>query len=134
MAAPPYSAPADTILKVCKDIGYPPRLSYPFIYLGAVLYGHFRLNACTALEAVRHAKIPVLLIHGEADRLVPCAMSSLIASNCASSVTVATFPGAGHGLSYMVDPAKFERVIFDFLNNIPQIKPAICETFRNSMN
>ena len=134
MADSPYCAPSDIILKVCKDMGYPPKLCYPFICLGAFLYGGFRLNTCTAMDAVRHAKVPVLLIHGEEDRLVPCEMSTVIAAHCASSVTVATFPGAGHGLSYMVDPAKFERIVFDFLNKIPQISPWICETFRNSMN
>ena len=133
MADSPYSAPADIILKVCKDMGYPPKLSYPFIWLGALLYGHFRLDRCTAMEAVRHAKVPILLIHGEDDRLVPCDMSRSIAENCTAPVTVCTFADAGHGLSYMTDPLGFERAIFDFLNKLPQISPHIRDDFKNSM-
>lgn len=133
MADSPYAAPADIILKVCKDLHYPPKPAYPFIWLGALLFGGFRLDGCTAREAVRHAKVPILLIHGEDDRLVPCSMSSVIAANCASPVTVSTFPGAGHGLSYMVDPERFERTVFDFLNKIPQIAPFIREDFKKSM-
>ena len=133
MADSAYAAPADIILKVCKDLHYPPKLAYPFIYLGAMLFGGFRLDSCTARDAVRHAKVPILLIHGEDDRLVPSAMSNIIAENCASPVTVRTFPDAAHGLSYMVDPERFERVIFDFLNKIPQIEPFILEDFKKSM-
>lgn len=133
MADSPYAAPADIILKVCKDEGYPPRLSYPFIWLGALLFGRFRLDGCTAREAVRHAKVPILLIHGEDDRLVPCSMSTEIAGACASRVTIRTFPGAGHGLSYMVDPRRYEREIFAFLSRIPAISPWIREDFKNSL-
>lgn len=133
MADSPFAAPADIILKVCRDLHYPPALAYPFIYLGALLFGGFRLNACTAREAVRRAKVPILLIHGEDDRLVPCAMSTVIAENCGSPVTVRTFPEAGHGLSYMMDPVRFEQIVFDFLNNIPEISPLIREEFKKSM-
>ena len=133
MADSPYSAPADIILKVCKDEGYPPKLSYPFIWLGGLLYGRFRLDACTAKDAVRAAKVPILLIHGEDDRLVPCDMSSQIAAACAAPVTVSTFAGAGHGLCYMLDPVRYERIIFDFLNKIPQISPWISKDFKKSM-
>lgn len=133
MADSPYSAPADIILKVCRDEGYPPKLSYPFIWLGALLFGRFRLDGCTAKEAVRHANVPILLIHGEDDRLVPCEMSSEIAALCASPVTVATYPGCGHGLCYMLEPRQYEQDVFEFLDRIPLISPAISEDFKNSL-
>jgi len=129
LADSPYSAPSAIIEKVCSDLHYPVTLCRPFLHLGAWLFGHFRLNTCTAKEAVRNAKVPVLLIHGEDDRLVPCAMSFEIAGCCASPATVATFPEAGHGLSYMVDPLRYERVVYDFLKQIPEVGTQISKAF-----
>ena len=73
--------------------------------------------------------MPILLIHGEDDHFVPCEMSREIAANCASRVVVQTFPGAGHGLSYLVDPQRYERVVFDFLRGVPQVSCAISGEF-----
>ena len=134
MADSPYSSPADIILKVCKDMGYPPKLVYPFVWLGALLFGHFRLDACSAREAVRHATVPILLTHGEDDRLVPVEMSSIIAAACECPCRVYTFPHAGHGLCYLTDPERFEQVVFDFLSNIPAISPFIFNPFKKPMD
>lgn len=125
-----YSAPSAIIEKVCEDLRYPVALCRPFIHLGAWLFGHFRLNSCTARDAVSFSKVPVLLIHGEDDLLVPCSMSHEIAAHCASGSTVCIFPGAGHGLSYLIDPMRYEKIIYEFLKNLPQIAPGISENFR----
>jgi len=129
IADSPYSAPSAIIEKVCADMHYPITLCRPFVHLGAWLWGHFRLNGCTAKEAVRCAKIPILLIHGEDDRLVPCSMSTEIAACSPSLTIVQTFPGAGHGLSYLIDPLRYERVVYEFLCKIPQIAALISENF-----
>ena len=125
MADSPYSSPVAIIQKVCKDDGYPVTLCTPFLYLGARIFGNFRLGSCTAKEAVRESQVPILLIHGEDDRFVPCDMSLEIAANCVSPVEVATFPGAGHGLSYMTDPLRYEKTVADFLCSIPSVQDKI---------
>lgn len=122
MADCPYDSPAGIICKVCKDRKMPTKLAFPFIHGSAVTMAHFRLNAASASEAVRHAKVPILLIHGEDDRFVPCEMSHNIYKNCASPARLHTFPGAGHGLSYMTDPLRYEAVVLDFLESIPEIQ------------
>ena len=114
IADSPYSSPADIIKKVCKDEGYPPFL-YIFAELGARIFGGFRLRSCTALEAVKHSTIPILLIHGEDDRMVPCDMSRKIANACPAQCTILTIPDAGHGLGYMTDPPAYEQAVMDFL-------------------
>lgn len=129
LADSPFSAPIAIIEKVCKDMHYPVLLCRPFLYLGARLFGKFHLGECNAKDSVRKSTVPILLIHGEADHFVPCEMSGEIAACCASSVTVHTFPGAGHGLSYMVDPVRYEKVIYEFLCTIPNIKDKINEDF-----
>ena len=67
----PYSSPKCIIQKVCKEMGFPPSLTFPFIRLGGLLFGHFDICKTTASEAVRHSKVPILIIHGESDGFVP---------------------------------------------------------------
>ena len=55
---------------------------------------------------------------GNADAFVPCEMSREIREACASPVRLETFPGAGHGLSYLSDPARYGRVVGEFLHSI----------------
>ena len=131
LADSPYSTPSAIIEKVCADMHYPVVLCRPFIHLAALVFGRFQLNGSTAKKAVAASKVPILLIHGEDDRLVPCSMSSEIAHCCASAVSVHTFPDAGHGLSYLIDPIRYEKVIYDFLMTIPSIADKISESFQN---
>ncbi len=114
----PYSSPKEIILKVCKESGLPPKLIYPFIRLGAFLFGHFHLEESSAVTAVQHAKVPVLLIHGADDSFVPCSMSSEIEKACKAPVTLVTVPGAGHGRSYLVDPKRYEAAVLKFMETV----------------
>ena len=112
----PYSSPKEIIMKVCSDMKLPARLMYPFVRLGAKLYGHFDLEVADAAEAVCHAKVPILLIHGEDDRFVPCSMSQKIferfkEANPDGNMLLETFPGAGHGISFMEDEVRYGRII-----------------------
>ena len=121
----PYSSPVDIIEKVCKDEHYPVSLCRPFLHLSARVLGRFRLKESSAAQAVAKAKIPILLIHGEDDKLVPCQMSHEIARANPEQITVVTFPNAGHGLCYMTDPRRYEYVICQFLCRIPAIQTHI---------
>lgn len=129
IADSPYSSPAAIIEKVGVDNHYPMAICRPFLYLGAFIFGRFNLNEVTAKDAVSKCKIPILLIHGEDDRFVPCEMSREIAAKCVSRVDVKTFPEAGHGLCYMVDPKRYEHVVYNFLNSIPSLTGTIRPEF-----
>lgn len=115
VADSPYSRAEDIIGTVGRDMGLP---GAPVILLArcaARVFGGFRLGDASPLDAVRRAKVPVLLFHGEADRLVPCAMSGVLQENCASAVRRYTYPNAGHGLSYLVDREGYTAAVVDFL-------------------
>ena len=117
----PYSSPKEIIMKVGRDMKLPMKLLYPLVKLGAKLYGHFDLEAADAAEAAAHAKVPVLLIHGEDDRFVPCSMSTKIydtfkSANPEGDIIFETFPGAGHGLSFMEDEARYGMLVDRALN------------------
>lgn len=118
MADCPYSSPRNIIKKVCGDMHLPAGLMYPFIKLGAKLFAGFDLEESSALTAVTCAKIPILLIHGEDDRFVPCDMSREIHKSCTAPIIFETIPGAGHGLSYMVAPKKYEEITINFIKSV----------------
>ncbi|MBQ9168740.1 MAG: prolyl oligopeptidase family serine peptidase [Oscillospiraceae bacterium] len=122
IADSPFSSPIEIIQKVCAEMHYPPKLSYPFILLGAKIFGGFNLLESSAVKSVSHTKIPILLIHGKADFFVPCSMSEEICNASVSRTELHLIPNAGHGLAYMTDPAKYEKITCDFLNTIPQIQ------------
>lgn len=111
----PYSAPGQIIRKVCRDMKMPAALLYPFVVLGALLFGHFKLWESSAVEAVKNTKIPILLVHGQDDLFVPCSMSREIYEACAGPKFFYTIPEAGHGLSYLVDPEKYEGAVSEFV-------------------
>lgn len=121
----PYSSPREIICKVSEDLKVPDWLAYPLIRTGAFLFGGFDLNSASALDAAAQSKIPILLLHGEDDRFVPCEMSREIHRSSNGCTQLATFPGAGHGLSYMVQPERYEQICFAFLKNIPALSDFI---------
>ena len=121
IADSPYSSPEAIIAKVSRDMHLPPALSMPFIRTAARLAG-FSLAECTVADAVRRARIPILIIHGEDDRFVPCEMSAEIAA-ANPSIRRHTFPEAGHGISYMKDTPRYHALVHEFLSGIPGILP-----------
>lgn len=112
----PYSSPREIIAKVAGELGLPARPAAACCALGAAVYGHFRLGSASAAEAVKRTRIPVLLIHGQEDRFVPCDMSRQIGEACAGEKELYTFPKAAHGFSYMTDPEHYESLVTAFLN------------------
>ncbi len=54
-------------------------------------------------DALRFCRIPLLLIHGTADRIVPPEMSQRNFNACAGEKELLLVDGAGHGFSYLVN-------------------------------
>ena len=112
-----YSSPKAIIKKVCKDEKLPPNLVYPFIHLGAKIFGGFNPSRESAVKSVAGCKIPILLIHGDEDLFVPYSMAKEIYESATKSTTVTleTFEGAGHGFSFLCDTERYERVTNAFV-------------------
>ena len=109
-----YSSPKAIICKVIRDMKLPPALGYPFVKLGAKVFGHFDLEADSPEEALKRARVPVIFYHGEADDFVPCDMSRRNYEVCTSRKALITVPGAGHGLSYPVQPKRYLETLKEF--------------------
>ena len=109
-----YSSPKEIIKKVIRQMGLPAELAYPFVKLGARLYGHFDLEETSPEEALRQCKVPVIFFHGENDDYVPCEMSRINYDACTSRKKLVTIPGAGHGLSYPIASEQYLQELEDF--------------------
>lgn len=114
----PYSAPKKIIQKVCREMRVSPALCYPFVAIGAKIFGGFDLEETDALQAVKHSKVPILILHGEADSFVPCEMSEEVRNACPDKVQRHTFPEADHGISYLVDKDRYCKVVQEFLDKV----------------
>lgn len=114
-----YTAPPEILQKVVGEMGYPVRLVYPLIRLGGRVYAGFDTKAASAAEAMEHCTLPVLFIHGEDDRFVPCQMSRENYRLCAATnKRLLTVPNAGHGISYMEDKEAYLNAVKSFLQSV----------------
>ncbi len=125
LADSPYSSPGEIIKKVCNDRHIPAFAAYPIIRVAARVFGGFRLEQCSAFEAVGISPVPILLLHGEDDRFVPCEMSKQLHEISNDCTTLKTFVGAGHGLSYIIEPQCYEKTVFHFLKQFPALEEYI---------
>lgn len=116
-----FSSAKEIIKKCSRDLKIPAELIYPFIKLGAKLFGHFDLEEYTPLEAMKTCKLPVIFFHGEDDAFVPCHMSKDVYDACKSPKKIVTIPKAGHGLVYVVDNDLYFKSVVEFFseNGIP---------------
>lgn len=120
----PYANALEIILQVAKSMPIPLWLTKPFVILGARLYGGFDLLETDACKELSAARIPVLIIHGEADGFVPPEMSDLVSCN-PEFITRHTFPGADHGISCLVDPARYKRIVTEFVEKALNAEHAV---------
>lgn len=112
-----YTSPRDIIRKCLPE--FLPHLPVGPVYavgrLGTRLFGRFDPEDADCRAALAKATAPVLLIHGEADAFVPCAMSRENFDACAAPKRLVTIPGAGHAVAYYVDTPGYERAVTDFM-------------------
>lgn len=114
-----YTAPEAIIKTVIRKYHLPVFPIYPLIRLGGRLFGGFDLEEASAARAMDECDIPVLFIHGGDDRFVPCDMGRENYAHCRSAgKELLIVPGAGHGMSYMVDKTAYLTAVSTFLNKI----------------
>ena len=111
-----YSTAKDIIKIVVKQLKLPPKPVYPFIKLGAKVFGKFNLEETSPIESVKNTNIPIIFYHGEADAFVPMEMSAKLYMACNSKKKIITIPKSGHGLCYLVEPERYVNELKDFIN------------------
>lgn len=109
-----YTSAEDIIKKEIAVMKLPPKLVYPFVRLGARIFGHFDIDETSPIEAVKKSRIPIIFFHGGADTYVPHKMSVENYNACTSEKRFVTIDGAAHGLAFPVDQEKYLHEIETF--------------------
>ena len=98
-----YTSAKEIIKKVMRDMKLPPDILYPFVKLGARLFGGFDIDEFSPIDQVKKSKIPTIFVHGDADDFVPMEMTLANYEACsAEKKQLYIVKGAAHGLAYVV--------------------------------
>ena len=109
-----YTSAKDIIKKVIRDMKLPDNLLYPFVRLGAILFGRFDPDANSPIASMPNCRVPVIFFHGDEDAFVPQSMSEENHAECSAPKHLVITPGAGHGLCFPVDVDTYVKEIANF--------------------
>ena len=113
-----YTSPKAIIKKVIREMHYPVFPTFALVRLGGMLFGGFDIEEYSAVQAMEKCDIPVLFIHGDDDRFVPCDMGRENHRHCrAEGKKLLIVPNAGHGMSYMSDKRAYLGTVSEFLKS-----------------
>lgn len=94
---------------------------FPLMYTTDLLsraVADFPFRGWSTEQSLRNARIPVLMLHGLADTFVPPEHSRRSAAACASPCELLEVEGAGHGMSYLVDPDTVKAKLDAFFESV----------------
>lgn len=101
-----------------QNLHIPPEPVLPFFELLARRLYDYRVREVSPIEAVRNADVPICLIHGNADTLIPCSHSEALFAACRSARSeLHLIDGAGHAQSVVSDPEEYEKIVRSFLKS-----------------
>ncbi len=114
-----YTSAKDIIKKVIVDMKLPPNLLYPFVRLGARIFGGFNIDEFSPNEQVKKSKIPTIFVHGDADDFVPREMTERNYKDCSSDKKeLYIVKEAAHGLAYAVAKDDYLEKLTEFFKPI----------------
>lgn len=111
-----YSSPMDILRHVGAGMHLPLPLIMPAVLWLCRVVGRFDPYEASAKEAVATSPLPKLFVHGRADDFVPYAMGEELFAAAGGEKTLVSVEGAGHGLSYLVDPARILEALAAFFD------------------
>ena len=111
-----YTSPKEIIQKVLKQIKFPTFIFYPIIKVGAKIFGGFDLEEASPIEAIKNAKVPVILFHGTEDKMCPYQMSVELNKANPNNTQLILIEKAGHCLGYLIESDLYLNSMRDFFN------------------
>lgn len=110
-----FTSPYEIVLKVVNETLH---FNAKFLMWGVnfwcKLIAGFDLKEFNSVEILKTAKRPILFIHGTNDELVPVEMTKRAYEACTSEKQLVLVEGAGHGLSYILEPQRVKDAFTNF--------------------
>ena len=114
-----FSSAKAIIYKIVSEMKISPKIFYPFVKLGGMVFGRFNVDETSAVEAVKNCKIPVLFVHGEKDEFVPVSMGEQNFNACAApKKKFVVIKGAGHGVAFPAAPEEYIAQVKEFFSYV----------------
>lgn len=112
----PYSKPREIIEETLKNtLNMNPKFFYPFANMSSIIFGHANLSKDDANQHVKNSKAKIMIIHGDSDTVVPHKLSYRIYENNKDKVRYELFPNTDHGISYLADKPRYQRIVKEFV-------------------
>ena len=77
----------------------------------------FDFKEANVADAAGRARLPMLVIHGQADVVVPAWMGEEIYENCPTDKQILRVPDAGHNVSFFHANEEFRNTVFGFIES-----------------
>lgn len=112
-----YTSPRKIVEFRVKGMKLKPWMIVPAMNLMAKIFAKYSFNSLTTIEALEKCAVPMLIIHGKKDSIVPFEMGIENHKACKTS-KLFSVENANHGACYLEDKKACEEVLFEFLNSI----------------
>lgn len=112
----PFTSPKIMLKETVRALKLPVSIMYPLINLSSIIYAHTNLNKVSAFNSIKNTTNKILIIHGDADSIVPNWISNDLFKAYPDKIQYEIFKGAEHGMSYLLDTPRYQRIIKEFLN------------------
>ena len=113
----PFSSPKIMLKETIRQMKLPVKIFYPLVNLASIIFTHTNLNKVSAYDSIKNTTNKILIIHGDSDMVVPHFISEDLFRTYPNKIQYELFKGANHGMSYLVDKPRYQKVIRDFLDN-----------------
>lgn len=94
---------------------------FPILYTASAFSGvraGYRFGEASSLKQIENAQIPMLFIHGSKDNFVNVDMVYKLYDSYPAQKKLYIAEGAGHGMSYYLDPARYGEEVVRFLQTV----------------
>ncbi len=120
-----YSTPTEIIqITLEKSIGKLASPTLAAVNANCKRREHFTFKDYTPIEAMtQNTEVPCLFVHGDADDFVPWRMSVENFYACRAPKDLLIVHGAGHGLSFLVDPDTYKNRLQAFFETYDHSLP-----------